>query len=354
MTQTRLKSELLSETPAKPRPTITDVAQEAGVSRTAVSYVLSSRMGTRVPEVTRRRIFEAAERVGYRRNALAAAFRSGRMNTVGIVCPASVLSASSEQTGNIHYRDLVLALASAGFEAGLNPLLLSEDASRQISLGDITDRRADGVILVVKDHAENFVQEALAAGVPCVTIGREHGAWQVHTDSFLGARLAVNHLLDLGHRRLAYFWHGKTFVPSARLRREGFYATLEPVQGAVGSDFTDSDEGIAALMSALARADGPTAIFCYNDEMASQLLDRCRAAGLRVPEDLSLVGFDNNLIAFTTWPRLTTVESPLLAVARTAVELLLSQMRGEVPPSAPVFVAPSLVVRESSGPPPPG
>jgi LacI family transcriptional regulator len=335
------------------RVTITDVARAAGVSRTTVSYVLSERADARVPEPTRRRILDAAAGVGYRHNALAVAFRSGHMNTIGIVCPVHMLDASPGHTGNVYYRDLLLALVAAGFEAGLNPLFLSEQPSKQVSLTDITDRRADGVILVVKENAEAFVREAESAGVPCVTVGREYGAWQVHTDNRLGARLAVQHLLDLGHRRIGYLWHGKEQVPSARARRDGFLEALKEagVTGESGADeFTDKNAD--SLIDALRAKNGPTAVFCYNDELAVQLLDLCHAAALRVPDDVSIVGFDDNILAVTARPRLTTVRSPLSDMARVAIELFQAQMRGESPPSRPAYLAPILAVRDSSGPPP--
>ncbi len=344
----------------KNRPTIADVARVAGVSRTTVSYVLSERPGARVPEPTRRRIWDAAARVGYRRNALAVAFRSGRMNTIGIVCPASMLTGSSAHPGNIYYRDLLFALVSAVFDAGLTPLLMSEDASRQISLSDITDRKADGVILVVKDKPHDFVQAAQNAGVPCVTVGREYGAWQVNTDNVLGAHLAVTHLLDLGHRRIAYFWHGKKDVPSARQRLEGWQAALQKAGcEPVGNDdvFSDAPESVADLIEKIKRPIGSnvSAVFCYNDEMALQLLDTCHDNQISVPSDVSLVGFDNNIIATAARPRLTTVESPIVRIAETAIELILTQLNSPdiAPPKEAVTVSPTLVVGASSGPPPP-
>ena len=349
-----------STTPVRGRATIADVARAAGVSRTTVSYVLSEREGARVPEPTRRRVWEAASHIGYQRNALAVAFRSGRMNTIGIVCPASMLSAPPTQAGNIYYRDLLFALVSAVFEAGFTPLLLSENPSQQISLSDITDRKADGVILVVKERAQDFVQAVQDAGVPCVTVGREYGAWQVNTDNILGARLATEHLLGLGHRRIAYFWHGKRDVPSARQRLTGWQLALQNAGIAEAGDenvFSDAPASLAQLVEKVKQSGNNriTAVFCYNDEMASLLLDACRKNGLNVPADVSLVGFDNNILAHAARPRLTTVDSPIAGIARTAVELVLKQLNevDAVPPEEAVAIAPTLIIGESSGPPSP-
>jgi LacI family transcriptional regulator len=337
-------------TPSKRRTTISDVAEAAGVSRTTVSYVLSGRTDTRVPEITRQRVIATAERLGYRRNALAAAFRSGRMNTVGIVSPISLPEdpqSFSIGTGNVYYKDLVLAIAVASFAAGLNPLLLSENRSRQVSLADVTDRRVDGVILVVKENVSSFIEAAEQVGVACVTVGRNAGAWQVHTDNAFGAKLAVEHLLALGHRRIAFFWYGNDTVPSGRQRKVSFIETtcaagLTPANTPI---FMHRETG--SLIQALLRPDGPTAIVCYNDELALTALDLCAAHGLQVPGDVSVVGFDDNVLATAARPRLTTIHSPLEQLASNSVELLLAQLRRE-PAPPPVLATPWLVVREST------
>jgi LacI family transcriptional regulator len=337
----------MKQTDERKRTTIADVARAAGVSRTTVSYVLSGRQDARVPETTRRRIVDAAERIGYRRNALAVAFRSGRMNTVGIVAPIS----PDVGVGNVYYKDLVLAVAAAAFEAGLNPLLLSENRSHALTLAEVADRRADGVILVVKERVSDFVNAANDAGVPCVTVGRDVGAWQIHTDNVVGGRLAAEHLLSLGHRRLAYLaWH-LDGIPSVEGRRQGFEAALRDagIDPVTAPQLRTKDE--AELTDLLRRSDGPTAICCYNDEVAVHLLDRCRELGLRVPEDISLVGFDDNILAVSARPRLTTIHSPLDGLATQAVALIQAQLRNEPPPPAPILVAPHLVVRETTAPP---
>ena len=335
------------------RATISDVALAAGVSRTTVSYVLSGRAGTRVPDTTRRRIQAAAAQVGYKRNALAVAFRSGRMNTFGIVSPVDLMTAAPGTTGGVYYKDLVLAIAAAGFEAGMNPLLMSEDTRHALSLSDITDRRADGVILVVKENAGEFVRAADAAGVPCVTVGRDYGAWQVHTDSIAGAHLAVAHLWDLGHRRIAYLWYGKPDVLSGQQRRDGFRDALAIRGGQSAGEFTNHDRD--ALAQALRSPGGSTAVFCYNDELAVWLFDLCREIGVESPREVSVVSFDDSVLAVTTRPRLTTVRHSMETVASTALAMLQQQLnRGDqtLTPPAPVLIAPTLIVRESTASPP--
>jgi DNA-binding LacI/PurR family transcriptional regulator len=330
------------------RITIGDVAEASGVSRTTVSYVLSGRADVRVPEGTRQRIIEASERLGYQRNALAAGFRSGRMNTLGIVAPFSMLVGSSERQADAYYKGLVLACAAAINDQGFNALLLSEDSDRQVTLSDLTDRRCDGVILVVKSETEEFVCAADTAGLPCVTIGRAVGTWQVHTDNVLGARLAVEHLVGLGHRDLAYLSYTKPMVPSYLQRQRSFLETTSAL-GVQGRTYVWGE--IPALAASVRAGDGPTAVFCYNDELAITLRDACEVEGIQIPSDLSIVGFDDTLLAQTIRPRLTTVHSPLSQLASEAVRLILAQLSGEPPLPQPLYVQPWLVERDSTAAP---
>jgi LacI family transcriptional regulator len=330
------------------RTTLTDVAAAAGVSRTAVSYVLSGRTtGIRVPEVTRQRILEAAEQVGYRRNALGLALRSGRMDTVGIIAPVSIMLGEPGKPGGVYYKDLTAALAAAAFEAGLNPLLMSETPHRSISLADLSDRRVDGVILVSKSNNDSLVQDAAAEGIPCVTISRGIGDWQVATDNRLGARLAAQHLVGLGHRRFAYLTFDEESY-SSRPRGEGFRAALRDAGIPADSVTTFCYHRPDSVRAGLRGQSRPTAVFCFNDEIAVWLYDVCREEGIRLPEELSVVGFDNNVLSITVRPRLTSVQSPLVEVARAALDLFQKKLRGEPPPSMPVLIEPHLVVRDST------
>ncbi|MES2464449.1 MAG: LacI family DNA-binding transcriptional regulator [Armatimonadota bacterium] len=344
-----MKPPLPSAVAAPPRrTTLTDVAAAAGVSRTAVSYVLSGRtVGIRVPETTRQRILEAAEQVGYRRNALGLALRSGRMDTVGIIAPVSIMIGEPGKPGGVYYKDLTAALAAAAFEAGLNPLLMSETPHHSISLADLSDRRVDGVILVAKTSNESLVRDAAAEGVPCVTISRDIGTWQVATDNRWGARLAAEHLLGLGHRRFAFLTYEEDSY-SSHHRGEGFRTALRDAGSPPDSLTTHLYDQPNRLRVALRSQTRPTAIFCFNDEIAVWLLDICREEGIHVPEDMSVVGFDNNILAVTVRPRLTTVQSPLVELARAALSLFQQQLRGEPPPPTPVLIKPQLVVRDST------
>ncbi len=332
------------------RMTVTDVAKAAEVSRTTVSYVLSGRDGVRVPEGTRQRILDAAERLGYRRNALGGALRTGRINTIGIIAPVKLMTSPPGTPGAVYFKDLVLALSAAAFEAGLNPMFISEDPLHRISIADLTDRRVDGVILFAKVDVQRFVQESQESQVPCVTIGSEHGACQVHTNHIEGGLMATEHLLGLGHRDIGYFWSGEGSYAGIS-RREGYRRALRRAGVSMKPSWEISARIPEMLREVLSARVRPTAIFCYNEELAVVLLDLCRELKIRVPEELSVVGFDDTILAVTARPRLTTIRSPLMGLSQAAVEMLQSQIRGEICSSQPVLVSPSLTERDSTCPP---
>ncbi len=332
------------------RITVGDVAEASGVSATTVSYVLSGRDGTRISDGTRQRIVETAASLGYRRNALGSALRSGRTNTIGIIAPVNLMTSPPGTPGAVYFKDLVLFLSAAAFEAGFNPMFMSEDPTHKISLSDLADRRVDGVILFAKVDVQKFVQEARDYQVPCVTIGSEYGDYRVSTDHFKGAGMATEHLLELGHRKIGYLWSGKNgFANSSR--REGYQHALQRAGLAVRAEW-EIGAAPATIRTLLCAPDRPTAFFCYNEELAVVLLDICHELKIQVPQDLSIVGFDDTILAVMARPQLTTIHSPLMELSQTAVELLHQQIRGESCSSEPVFVAPSLVKRDSTCLPP--
>ena len=339
----------------KRRMTINDVALEAGVSRTTVSFVLTNRAGVRVPDTTRQRILEAAEKIGYRRNALGRALQSGRMDSIGIIAPMKIMTSAPGTPGAVYYKDMVIAVSEAAFEAGLNPMFLKDTPSHKMSLAELSDRRVDGVVLFSKTDVQSFLQEAQNNQVPYVTIGSELGICQVHTDNALGGLLATQHLLELGHRRIGYLgFSGDS--DARRSRPAGYQSALGNAGIAVDPSLmicadTLGPQLTRALRALLSRPGRPSALFCFNEELAVWLLEQCRQLKVRVPQDLSVVGFDNSVLSVTAFPRLTTIHSPLAELAQTAIQLLQAQIGGEVPPFKPTLVAPSLVVRDSTTPP---
>lgn len=337
-----------------PVVTTKDVARATSISATTVASILSGRDVVRVSEATRDRVLATAREMGYRRNGLASALRTGRTDTIGIVSPLAWGDVGDGLRAP-YLTQLLSAIGVAATRAGRNAMTFVETPFAELPAGAVADGRVDGVVLfgVAMDlpHAAAWVREMYDTGLPCVEIGSRYGRYQVHADNVGGARLAVRHLLGLGHRRIAY-WSTFKRIVSSESRVEGFVSGTRAA-GLSGeeSPVIYTDEELRTLLR-LPADRRPTAVFCCNDSTAVAALDRIREAGLRVPEDVSLVGFDNGPYAEVMRPRLTSVENPLRAMAEAAVALILAQQEGgEVEPPCRL-VETRLAVRESTAPPP--
>ena len=335
------------------RVTILDVARAAGVSKSTVANVFSGLPGgVTVQEETRRRVLEAAQRLDYRKNAVAAAFSSGRTHTIGVLLPQHHVLATS-RVYRTYGQDVFVAVFDAACRANLRVTSLP-NLDREPRVADLTDRRVDGLILAsLRDP--DLVRAIYATGTPCVEIGSGFGPHLIHPDNEGGAALAVAHLTGLGHRRIAHFRGPRGGYSAADRRADGFESAcrthgLDPGRCPV----LDTPEDVAEALG-LPRGDRPTALFAFNDCQASDVLDIAEERGLRVPGDLSVVGFDNSVVSELTRPRLTTIDNALGAQADAAIALLLSLRDGselpEPPAPAPVCVPTHLVPRHSTAPP---
>ena len=319
--------------------TINDVAREAGVSKTTAVFVLNNRPGFSAAEGTRTRVREAAQKLGYRRSGLARALSTGRIYTVGVVLRMD--------GGNLHYsvyaKDVLVAMAHACRAAGLRLTLIPFPAEGTLSVDDVIDHRVDGLILV-SHYADDFARQVYASRFPTVSIGSGYAERLVDIDQCGGVREATEHLIALGHRRIVYAQGQNLESRAVSERRQGH---IEAMEAAGLEPHCDTFPGV---LISLTLADPPTAVIAYNDDMAWQLTVAARAAGLRVPDDLSIIGFDNNVLAETAVPSLTTVENPLDAQAEGALKVLQCLWQGkEPPPMAPI--ATRLIHRQSTAAP---
>jgi DNA-binding LacI/PurR family transcriptional regulator len=327
------------------RITLRDVAEAAGVSKTTAVFVLNERPNFSVPEETRRRVQEAARRLGYRRNGLAAALSRGRMGSIGIVIALNS-AARGPGVGDEFLLGILLGATRAAAAAGLRLTTIPYAMDRPPTPDDVTDQRVDGLILVAIMN-EEYARAVYATGFPCVTFGSGYAApgRRITADNIGGARLAVEYLIGLGHRNIAYF--GRENTESDQERRRGWRETVQEhgLRPVVAE--TSLERILAPLQSN--RDDRPTAVFCHNDARASLLIDSARRCGLSVPDDFSVVGFDGGVVAEAVG--LTTIRNPLEEQARVAVDLLMRLAAGEEPePPAPLPT--DLIVRHTTAPPP--
>ncbi|AKJ28001.1 LacI family DNA-binding transcriptional regulator [Caldimonas brevitalea] len=329
--------------------TIKDVAARAGVSVTTVSHVVN---GTRhVSPEGRSRVEQAIRDLGYVPSAVARSLKRNTTRTLGMLIPNS---------SNPYFAEIVRSVEDRCFGAGYTLLLCNTDDEprRQgVYLQVLAERRVDG--LVVVSSGDDAALPDLLAGlnVPTVLLDREIDALPcdlVETAHLHGGVLATRHLASLGHRRIACIGGPAELAPSEQ-RIAGWRAGL--AEAGLGDDsaallwrgdFT-SQSGYEALHAILRSPEPPTAVFVCNDLMAMGALCAAHESGLRVPDDLSIVGFDDIELARFASPPLTTVAQPKQRIAALAVDMLLERIDGRRQQPRKVMLQPELCVRASTG-----
>ncbi|MEU8663222.1 LacI family DNA-binding transcriptional regulator [Actinoplanes philippinensis] len=337
------------------RVTIVDVAKHAGVSTTAVSKVLRNAYGAS-PEM-QARVRAAISELNYRPSAAARGLR-GQTYTIGVMLPdirnpffADILDGVNEQLGGTDYQ--VLIASSCNDEPGEAHVT---DA--------MIDRNMDGVILIAPLSSRQRL-ERIARTVPTVVVGR-HGASAVHDnvadDDFTGAGLIVGHLAALGHQRIAHIEHHETDavrlteMPNA-IRADGYRHAMH-ANGLgefvdIASTTYTQQGGYLGAKQLLARGQRPTAIFAGADIVAMGVLDALAEAGLSVPGDISVAGYDNTTFAAFGPISLTTVDQAGHQIGANTARMLLDRIADPTRPAAQVKLSPTLVPRRTTAPPVP-
>ncbi|GAB4432202.1 MAG: LacI family DNA-binding transcriptional regulator [Anaerolineae bacterium] len=329
--------------------TIRDVAAEAGVSIATVSRVIN---GTGyVSQRSRERVLEAMRKLSYQPNAMAQGLRRQATHSVGVLLP---------RIHESYFSTLVFAIEKTLFAHGYRALFCNTEedlVKEQDYIAMLLSQRVDAVVYFIpaEDRLAN-VEQLLEHGIPVVLLERALAgvpASQVLVANFDGACQAIDYLLELGHQHIAVISTGPETIPTDRiagaraaLERAGLGRGLHVVQGA-----PDFETGHAAALRLLGASPRPTAIFALTDSMAVGVLHAAYELGLRVPDDLSVIGFDDIALASFLIPPLTTVAQPIYTIGETAAHILLTQMNDpELPPQS-VTLPTALVVRNSTAPP---
>lgn len=331
-------------------PSVKDVAARARVSLGTVSNVLNR--PDQVSESTRRRVLAAIEELGFVRNDAARRLRGAGSRTLAFV----MLDA-----GNPFFTDVARGIQDAADAAGLMLYLCDsgQDQQRQHAYLDLLEQqRVAGVLITPIDPADPRITALQARGTPVVLIDRVAGAGlcSVAADDVLGGSLAVTHLLEAGHRRVGFVGGPHWYVPAADRIAGARQAVEQAGDGELTVLETDALTVAAGRragerLAGLPAARRPTAAFCGNDLVALGLLQQMVRLGIRVPDELAIVGYDDIEFAQAAAVPLTSVSQPRQLLGRTATELLLAESRGDQPHEhRQVLFAPELVVRASTQP----
>jgi len=321
-----------------------DVARAAGVSQATVSRVLSDGV---VSESARRRVLAAMRDVGYVPNRAARAMRTGRSGTVGVVVA---------DLENPFYPLMLDALSAAVERAGLRMIVwVATNSTNAAALEAIRERSVDGVVFTTATEHSAELHSALERGSPVVLVNRalpEVACDQVSSDNDAGGALVADYLVR--HDRIrAAFIGGPPRASTSRARLRGFERRLRELGHPLRPDLVVEgeytyDDGRRGLERMLRAAVVPNALFCGNDLLALGAMDAARAAGIRVPDDLWIVGYDD--IPMSAWNAydLTTVRQDVTETAGLAVSLLVSRVAGDDRPPVRTQFAPQLIVRGST------
>ncbi len=328
-------------------PTIRDVAELAGVSAQTVSCVINGKGS--ISAATRLRVMQAIETLNYRRNPIARSMRTRQTGLIGLL----VLDITSPVLSTI-----ASTIEAAAYAEEYNVLLYNVGHSvrrERDFVEKAADRRVDGLIIVNAVDETHSIEMVAQGSIPTVLVASVEttAVPSVSTDNVRGAYLATQHAIELGHRKIAHI-SGALELAVARHRVQGYQQALanyglsyRQVVTPPGNRWSYRD-GYEAMRRLLQTSPRPTAVFVAGDQMAIGAYRALTEAGLSVPDDMSVIGFDDIEAAMFTAPPLTTIRQPFYEIATQAFSLLLQIMDGQRPQGAQIILPPELVVREST------
>lgn len=332
---------------AKQTTTLAQVAKIAGVSQMTASRALNDRPG--VSQETRDAVLRIAADIGYAVNRSAQKLSGGRNRIIGIITP---------MLDNQFVSELIQGIGRAARAARYEIIvytIFDEDRATHEGVIGLMQQFADGVVSILPQEAAYFAALA-ATHIPIVVIdqrGTLNSYPSVAVDNYGGASMAVDHLAGLGHTRIAFI-SGNEAIEGVRERQRGYVDTLARLglgfdaQLLVAGDLSQL-KAYEAASDLLELPNPPTAIFTANDLSAFGVITAVREKGLRVPDDISVIGFDDIPMALQVHPPLTTIRQPFQQMARSAVTTLLAMMEGSETGSPRITLPAELVVRGSTG-----
>jgi LacI family transcriptional regulator len=311
--------------PKRKRPSMKDVARLAGVSQTTVSFVINETEAG-IPEETKQRVWAAVAELGYRPNIIARSLRSNRTYTIGFISDEIAITPYAVQ--------IIHGAQDQAWKNGYLILMINTDGNpemKEAALNTLHDRKVDGMVYATMFHREVQAHDLLYE-LPTVLVDcfvADHSLPSVVPDEITGGRVATEYLLEKGHRRVGFINTTEPF-PAKNGRLEGYKQALSNYDQHFDQTlvFNGGDGipegGYNGVMYLMSLPEPPTGIFCFNDRMAMGAYDALRKLGLSIPDDVAVVGFDNQeLVASDLYPGLTTMALPHYEMGQWAVNHLL-------------------------------
>ena len=334
--------------------TIRDIAKACGVSAMTVSAVLNKRQGAASAE-TRERILRVVDEIGYHPNAVARALTRRYTDTIGVVL---VYQETASLTGDRYFGPVLDGICDSCKSHRQRALIITEDTWEEAceNLPSYFDGHCDGLLFVLPTVSDEFLVAVQRQNIPFVIIGEHRSVPSLSVadlDNVAAGYDAVSYLIAAGHRRIAHF-KGSPFFWSSSQREDGLRRAFEennlPVDETLildGHYTKESGSEQVEELIAQCGADMPTAIFCGDDWIALGALEALHKRGLRVPEDVSLIGVNNDSEGAISLPGLTTIDHPLRVIGRNATDVVLSQIREKCATGEKRLTRGRLIVRGS-------
>ena len=335
------------------RVTTFDIAREAGVSRTTVSHILNDQPGVHLSAKTRARVLATARRLGYVPNSAAQMLVTGRSQSIGLVFPRGDLLAIDAFIPTM-IRGLNEVCRARGYRLVMEVLRELSDDQAYLKLAN--SKRVDSLIIINPRRGDRALEKVLQSKFPVLVAGTSEGSWKntIATQEGTASQRATTHLIALGHRRIAHISHASLDYVSALRRLVGYRAALNaaglPYEQALvrQADFSFAS-GYRAMKDILAEHKRPTALFAGNDTIAIGAMLAIREAGLSVPHDIAVVGYDDVPSAAWACPPLTTVRTHAYEQGKLVAEAAIRLMKHEKIGSQQDALPLELVIRDSCG-----
>lgn len=324
-----------------------DIAKETGVSVSTVSRVIKKK--GEIALATRERVTNAAKQLGYHSNLLIEGMKTGKTKTIGVIVPIS----------NDFFRDIVINIHQRLISKGYLPINIwsdSEGKQEQQMISRLIEQRVEGIIIQpILDWVDtDYFSDAIAHGLPVITLDRKIPAAVdfVGTDDYLGGKLAAEHFVKLGHRKIAYY-QGPQLASPALLRRRGFedfLKTCPEIDFRLCGGGEWQDHGVDLVAKFLSENRDITAIAAFNDIYGTHIYDAAFDLGIKIPEELSVIGFGALKESQCVRPSMTTFQQFPEKIAKTLVDSIFSRIKYHVDDRAvrEVKIKPELVTRNST------